>query len=165
MKNSIIKLMAGTYENTDAYERVLTYVMSKDYVGGYSLYLPLNRDSVITQFHYAEDSSLHHNSRMIWHFTVSVGEIRSHRKLLLLGNHIASIFADKYQVVYSLDLETGKYHLHFAVNAYSHTPSVEPLSEFHFTGYVSLISEILHIHFPNHPIYFIDGNKGGNENV
>ena len=162
MKNSIIKLIAGSYENTDAYEGVLTYVISKDYVGGYSLNFPLERDSVISQFHSAEEYSSHFNSRMIWHFTVSIGDIRSHNKLLLLGAQIASLFADKYQVIYSLDLKPGKYHLHFAVNAYSYISCVEPLSDFYFMGYVSLISEILHTHFPTYPVKFVDGNKGGN---
>ena len=162
MKNSIIKLIAGPYENSDAYESVLTYVIKKEYIGGTSLAFPLDRDSVVTQFHYAEENSSHFSSRMIWHFTVSVGDIRNHNKLLLLGAEIASIFAPNYQVLYALDLETGKYHLHFAVNTYSIIPTVEPLSDFHFMGYVSLISKILRTYFPTHPVTFVDGNKGGN---
>ena len=165
MKNSIIKLPAGLYSNEDVYERVLYYVSHKDYIGGYAIFPPFNTDYIVKQFQISEDTSFYSSERKIWHFIISVSNIRSHQNLLLLAERIAFLFSYNYQVLYALDLETGKYHLHFAVNAYSYHPKTEPLSDFLFLQYVEKIKVILSETFPNHPICFINENKGGSNDV
>lgn len=158
-KTSVIKIPSGTYTNSDVYERVLTYVVKKNYIGGYLLQFPFTRDSIINQFYSCEINSIHFVEPKIRHFVVSVSNIRSHNTLLLLAEQIASVFCPHYQVLYSLDLKTGHYHLHFAVNNYHFHPSGEPLSDFLFQQYLTQISDILYRHFPSHIVEIIQSTE------
>lgn len=150
MKTSIITKFAGTYDNPDVYDKVLTYVSQKDYIGGYALEYPLIRDSVIRQYYKAEANSLYEVDHKIWHFSVSVSDVRSHRTLLLLADKIAALFALHYQVYYALELKPGLYHLHFAVNAFSYFPMTPPLTEPTFDYYLDTVKSILSEEFPKH---------------
>lgn len=84
-KTSVIKLPKGSYTNNDVYECVITYVMKKDFVGGYLLPLPLTRDSVLNQFYSCEIQSQYFIEPKIRHLVISVSKIRSTQKLLLQG--------------------------------------------------------------------------------
>lgn len=159
-KTSIIKLPKGSYTNDDVYECVITYVMKKDFVGGYLLPVPLTRDAVLNQFYSCEIQSQYFIEPKIRHFIISVSKIKSIQKLLLLGEQIAFLFCPNYQVVYSLDLETGKYHLHFAVNNYNYHPNKEPLTDLLFEQYLKQIKIILQTSFPSHMV-MLDKGEGG----
>ena len=150
MNTSIITKFAGSYSNPDVFEHVLTYVSKKNYIGGCALFYPLTRDSVIKQYYMAEENSLYNTEHRIWHFSVSVSNVRSHRRLILLAEKIATLFASQYQVYYSLELKPGKYHLHFAVNAFSYHPEVQPLTEPIFDQYLEAIRVVLLQEFPTH---------------
>lgn len=150
MNTSIITKFAGSYSNPDVFEYVLTYVSKKNYIGGCALFYPLTRDSVIKQYYMAEENSLYNTEHRIWHFSVSVSKVRSHRRLLLLAEKIATLFASHYQVYYSLELKPGKYHLHFAVNAFSYYPEVQPLTEPIFNQCLESIKSVLLQEFPTH---------------
>lgn len=151
-KTSVITYKEDCYTNDDAYERVITYNMKNEKIGGYLLYPPFERDSLIQQFEYCEANSLHYIESKLWHFMVSISNVNYHHTLLLLGNEIASLFTPDYQVMYTLDTCTKHNHLHFIVNAYHCQPNGQPLSKELFQYYLNEISRILITKFPTHQI-------------
>ena len=150
MNKSMIIIYPGSYDNTDAYESVLTYVSKKDYVFGYAIPQPLSRDSLIVSYRLAEEKSNYVGSRYIYHFTISIPSKNHLKHLLELADNIAITFGHHYQVTYSLDLETDHPHVHFAVNAYSYQPTYPYLTEGVFDIYIQDSCRLLQSYFPQY---------------
>lgn len=129
---------------------------------GYLLPFPLTRDNVIAQFYACEENSCSFVEPKIRHFIISVSNICNTTKWLLLAEQIASLFCPNYQIVYALDLETGHYHLHFAVNNYHYHPNGQPLSDELFQVYLKQICYILSATFPSHSVEIIRGEVNDN---
>ncbi len=157
MKESLIIIQSGDYSNDDAYERVLTYVSKKNYVGGYGMQLPPNRENAIKAFYWAEQNSNYENSRYIWHFAISLPKKTDNYEFLQFGDKIAMLFAYNYQVLYSLDLEKTHPHIHFAVNAYSYHPDHPLLSEDIFDEYMAVCLNMLQHTYPDYKARITEG--------
>lgn len=153
MKPNVINVCKGEYSNSDAYESTIYYACSKNYIGGYGFPLPAAPEEIIRYFYYAQEASNFIADRSVWHFNVSIADLKNHTTYLLLADAIASLFAKNYQVLYSLDLEPGRYHLHFVVNNYSYHPDTAVLTPERFYQYNLLIEEIIQNLYPyNHII-------------
>lgn len=150
MSNSLIIIYTGEYSNDDAYERVLSYVSNKNYVCGYAVPVPIERNSLIASYREANENSNYETSRYIWHFTISLPEISNLGRFMSVANSIAKVFAYDYQVLYSLDLATGHPHIHFAINNYSYHPERCPLSEDLFDAYIKQSLSILQSFYPTY---------------
>ena len=149
---NIINVCAGEYSNSDAYESTIHYVYSKNYYGGYGFPVFATAEEIIKYFYYAQETSKHIADRSVWHFNVSIAGLKNHTTYLLLANAIASLFADNYQILYSLDLEPGRYHLHFVVNNYSYHPDTTLLTPERFYQYHLLIENIIRTLYPDNII-------------
>lgn len=148
MKESLIIIQPGDYANGDAYESVLTYVSKKDYVGGYAIPIPPTKETLISAYRLAEESSDYQNSRYLWHFVISLPEKVNYKTFLQIADQIAMHIAYEYQVVYALDLQKSCPHIHFAINAYSYHPNQSPLSEDLFEKYIRTAFNILQQTYP-----------------
>lgn len=151
MKFNVINVCKGEYSNSDAYESTIYYAYSKNYIGGYGFPLPATAEEIIKYFYYAQEASHIISDRSVWHFNVSIADLKNcknHTAYLLLADTIAALFAKDYQVLYSLDLEPGHYHLHFVVNNYSYHPDTAVLTAERFYQYNLLIEKIIQKLYP-----------------
>ena len=141
MSSIRLQIFPGTYDNDSAYEYVLTYIHAKYLTGGYGYY-PLDIESIIHDFEKSKSHSSYKQERNIWHFAITFSPEYNHYPdffFMNLAHQVALIYCKNYQIYYSLDKDTDNPHIHFAVNAYSYHPQVEPLSNqkmeqlFHYT--------------------------------
>ena len=162
MSDIRIETPDGSYDNEDAYNRVIGYISNKTYFGGYGFYYSQNPDnSIIQQFKLSETYSNHKNSQKIWHFYITFSKRQSLTDLLKLADQIALIVARQYQIVYGLDTDEGRPHLHFGVNAFSYHPDIPVLTPESMQDYLTnLQKELQHWHsFKNITLQF-QGKKG-----
>lgn len=164
MKKSLIVIYSGDYSNGDAYERLLTYVSKKNYVCGYGIPIPIERNYAIQSFYQAQDLSTYTCTRQLWHFTISLPDKTDLVHFMQLADHIAILFGYQYQVVYALDLEKPHAHIHFAINCYSHLPEQPPLSEELFQSYLAQSISLLQSYYPQYKAS-VEWKEEGDENV
>lgn len=148
MKKNLIIVCAGDYSNSDVYERVLSYIIRKDYIGGYGFPLPTDKESVLNEFYRCEETSDYDSNQKLWHFTISLPGMRA-TTLLHLAETITQTFAGKYDLLYGVDLEPGHYHIHFAVNVYGYFPKIPLLTPPIFHTYLLNIKQLLLTQYPN----------------
>lgn len=156
MNNTIIKICSGEYSNPDAYTNVIRYIYNKNFHGGYGFPVYASVDKIIEQFTLSQKYSISLSNRYIWHFVVSIKGVHDYNVLLSLANTIATFFSSHYQVLYSLDLAPGHYHLHFCVNAYSYKPTYTPLTDKILQDYLDLTSIFLSNLYPEKSIQIIN---------
>lgn len=142
MKKNLIIVCAGDYSNSDVYERVLSYIVQKCYIGGYGFPLPPNVDSVVCEFYRCEEISNYDNTRKLWHFTVSLPNLKI-TTLLHWAETITQVFSEEYDILYGIDLDPGHYHIHFAVNTYGYFPNTPPLTSSLFHSHLLTIKQLL----------------------
>ena len=164
MKTSTIRLeiAPGAYDNDDAYEKVIGYIMKKHVIGGYG-YNPFEIGNIIPQFELSKLTSHQTSQRNIWHFYITFSDIRNVEELYTIADMFAQLFAPHYQIIFGVDIK-GKPHLHFAVNAYSYHPDIPTLTHFLIEPIMHNILHLLHIYYPSHKTIF-QPNKGGSRNV
>ncbi len=157
-KYNVFKIHGGLegHTNFDAYDNVLNYVFAKNYVNGYGYPCNSTAREIIACFKIARDTSPYIQDRLLWHFTVSIKGLRRPTVYQELGRMISELFATQYQVVYALDQDPGKHHLHFVVNAFSYRPNVAPLTEDRFEMFVPYIQNIIKTAFPATKLLYLD---------
>lgn len=150
MSDIRIETPNGSYDNKTAYNRVIGYVSNKTYFGGYGFYYSPNPDSsIIQQFKLCETYSKHKNGRKIWHFYITFSKSQNLTDLLNLADRIALIFAPRYQIVYGLDTDEGRPHLHFGVNAFSYHPEIPVLTPKSMQDYLMYLQKELQHWYPS----------------
>lgn len=157
-KYNVFKIHGGLegHTNFDAYDNALNYVFVKNYVNGYGYPCNSTANEIIDFFKIARDTSHYNQDRLLWHFTVSIKGLRKPTVYQKLGRMIAELFAPQYQVVYALDQDPGKHHLHFVVNAISYHPAVLPLNEERFELFIPYIQNIIKTAFPATKLLCLD---------
>lgn len=142
MSDIRIEVFNGLYDNYDAYERLLGYISNKTDCSGYGFNCSL-KTSIIEQFHLSETCSHHTNAQKIWHFTITFKECWKDTDLLQMAMTISSLFSSEYQILYGLDKEKGRPHLHFGVNVFSYHPDTPVLSEEKMHKYLIYVQKLL----------------------
>lgn len=148
MKKNLIIVCAGNYSNSDAYERVLSYIVQKRYIGGYGFPFPPNRESAVREFYRCEEISDYDSTRKLWHFTISLPSLKT-TTLLHWAEAITQVFSKEYDILYGIDLDPGHYHIHFAVNTYGYFPNIPPLTSSLFHSYLLTIKQLLSATYPD----------------
>lgn len=158
-KNLLIIVCAGDYSNSDVYERVLSYIIRKDYIGGYGFPLPPEKESILSEFYRCERISDYDSDRKLWHFTISLPGLKT-ATLLRLAETITQVFAGKYDLLYGVDLEPGHYHIHFAVNTYGCFPNAPLLTPPLFHSCLLEIKHLLSTQYPNRQVEILYKEEG-----
>lgn len=147
MSDIRIEALPGDYSNDDVYENVLGYIGDKSYIGGFGF--TYNPDiSIIEQFQLSEQYSSGSSSKKIWHFIITFSTSWHHLILLQLATVIARGFASEYQILFGLDTDQGRPHLHFGVNAFSYHPDLPVLSEEKMLNYLTQLQNYLKKIYP-----------------
>ncbi len=110
MSDIRIEAVKGSYDNDNAYNRVIGYVSNKSYFCGYGFFCH-PEISIIEQFRRSETHSNHKSVQKIWHFYITFSGRWKHDDLLNLANQITRLFSPGYQIVYGLDIDKGNPHL------------------------------------------------------
>lgn len=161
MSDIRIEVFNGLYDNYDAYERLLGYISNKTDCSGYGFNCSL-KTSIIEQFRLSETCSHHTNAQKIWHFTITFAERWKHTDLLQIAVKVSSLFASEYQVLFGLDTEKGRPHLHFGVNAFSYHPDAPVLSKDKMYPCLVYIQQLLEKLYPNKTVTLQFQGKRGN---
>lgn len=155
--NIRLKVCRGSYDNDDAYENVLNYLMAKQFWAGYGFpsYEPC---TVIESFRKSKSYSNHTSDRNIWHFVITFDRQWNPNVLYILANIITYHFSSQYQIVFAVDTESKtsshtkkkslNTHLHFAVNNYSYHPDTPTLTPEIMREYCISILAYLKQHIP-----------------
>lgn len=133
MSDIRIEVTNGYYDTDDSYNKVIGYITNKNLFGGYGFYYS-HDISIIEQFKLSEMYSDQKNEQKIWHFFITFSKRWNHMELLELANQIAFSLSPQYQIVYGLDIDKGKPHLHFGINAFSYHPDTTVLTPEYFQG-------------------------------
>lgn len=162
MSDIRIETPDGSYNNENAYNRVIGYISNKTYFGGYGFYYSPNPDSsIIQQFKLCETCSNQKNNQKIWHFYITFFKRQNLTDLLKLADQIALIFARQYQIVYGLDTDEGRPHLHFGVNAFSYHPDIPVLTPESMQDYLTNLQRELQHRYPSKNVTLqFRGKKG-----
>lgn len=126
MSDIRIEVFPGSYDNDDAYNKVLGYIGQKTYLGGYG-FSCIPDFTIIEQFQASEEYSRFQNTQKIWHFAITFSESWRHQQLLCIARDVSAFFKDSYQILFGLDTDGRRPHLHFGVNAFSFNPDVPVL--------------------------------------
>lgn len=164
MSDIRIEVFNGSYDNDDAYNRLLGYVSNKSYCNGYGF----NYDSslpIIEQFRLSEEYSEYYHNQKMWHFIITFSANLSHTYLLNMAMGVSLKFAPEYQILFGLDtkISDGRYHphLHFAVNAFSYHPQTQTLTKDRMRGYMEDIQKFLSDRYMGKVTLQFMGKKGG----
>ena len=160
MSDIRIEALPGDYSNDDVYENVLGYIGGKSYIGGFGFTCNPNI-SIIEQFRLSEIYSSHSSSKKIWHFILTFSTSWNHLELLKLAAVIARGFSSEYQILFGLDTEQGRPHLHFGVNIFSYHPSHPVLSEEKMLNYLTQLQDYLKKIYPAMTVTLQFLRKGG----
>lgn len=147
MSDIRIEFPNGSYNNEDAYNRVIGYISNKEYIGGYGFHCDESLP-IIEQFRLSEIYSSYDNPQKIWHFWITFSSSLDHTYLLNMAVGIAGIFSQEFQVIFGLDTQDKnkkrcRPHLHFGINAFSYYPDIPPLTKDKMMVYIEEISDLL----------------------
>lgn len=149
MKEIRLAVAEGTYDNDDAYNNVIAYVLNKKKTGGSEQLGPLHVQPVVTQYWDACNNSNIDFPRYIWHFFITFSDNHTISELNRLGYELTAFVSDSYQIVYGVDTYP-KNHLHFAINAFSYTNKDLFLNH---SNMDSLMRDVLRILHRKYPLY------------
>lgn len=123
---AITKPAKGNYMNCDAVSNTIRYIcncVNTDYIGGYGVSL-YDIDCSIREFMYIKN--IHHKTegRQVRHFIVSFSP-KEERKITpeiasYIGYEIAKYYSNKYQIMFSVQVNTDNLHIHFVMNTVSY---------------------------------------------
>ena len=142
MSDIRIEVLPGSYDNDDAYNKVLGYIGQKTYLGGYG-FSCIPDFTIIEQFQASEEYSRFQNTQKIWHFAITFSESWRHQQLLCIARDVSAFFKDSYQVLFGLDTDKKIPHLHFGVNAFSYDPLVPVLDQEKMKEYMLAVQDYL----------------------
>lgn len=157
-----IKIIPGNYTNLDAFYNVINYISSKDIIGGYGFW-GNSPKSVAEQFLNCVKYSCEVVNKELWHFVISSHAFSNPYETFRLGNEIAKIIKDHYQIIFAYDNETRNPHLHFAVNSYSYLPNHPVLTQEIFSEFLNQVKILLYKIYPSLPVH-IDFKEEREEN-
>lgn len=118
----ILKFPSGAYVNSDAIEKELHYVFGKALAkGGVSV----DPDRAASQMQMVKTVWNQTEGKLLHHFILSFSDFESQRinnvgELLTLGYHICNLYANEFQIVFSVHC-SSTYHIHFIMNSVSFT--------------------------------------------
>lgn len=163
MSDLRIVVFNGSYNNEDAYSKVLGYISNKTYFGSYgfnfSSHLPITGQFQINEIYSAHCQNP--DRQKIWHFILTFADRLKDTELLALADQTALLFSAEYQVMYGLDKEKGNLHLHFGVNAFSFYPDNPVLSPERMHGMMKHLQNFLSVRYPAKKVTLqFQGKKG-----
>lgn len=168
--------MNGDYNNTDVFERTLSYILRLDTPYKYFLGVyPITLDGAIASFSRTYNLNQRRSSdQKVWHMVLSADchdcrSRNSHRScsrcrkmndLFHFSHYFAELLSSKYQVCYSLHDNEDGLHFHFIISTTSYQFCGVPLSlEVLRTSYLPKLRKI--IHNSGYSFHFIPPTKGG----
>lgn len=168
--------MNGDYNNTDVFERTLSYILRLDtpYKYFWGVY-PITLDGAIASFSRTYNLNQRRSSdQKVWHMVLSADchdcrSRNSHRScsrcrkindLFHFSHYFAELLSSKYQVCYALHDNEEGLHFHFIISTTSYQFCGVPLSlEVLRTSYLPKLRKI--IHNSGYSFHFIPPIKGG----
>lgn len=118
-----VKIPEGKYENLDAVDKVISYVLRLDnmsLVGGYGI-IPVSVEDIIRQFHIIKDAYRMNEGKQIFHIIFSIDKTFyfNEKQILMLAYKLGKYFSNERQVVFAVHNDTNILHIHMAVNTVS----------------------------------------------
>lgn len=114
----------GKYENEDAVEKVIGYILrlnKPELVGGYGCYVSDEWD-VARQFYRVKETYGKMRGKQIIHMIVSVDKgLLSLTEVKELAYRIAWYFGNERQVIFAVHDDTSYLHIHFGINTVAFT--------------------------------------------
>lgn len=128
MERIVIRIPEGKYENPDAVDKVISYILRLDNInlaGGYGIVLA-NKREIIEHFHKVKIYYGKTDGKQIRHFIFSVN-----KKLYFKPEHVKQLgyligryFENDYQVVFAVHDDSQNLHIHMGVNTVAYTNGV-----------------------------------------
>lgn len=130
-----VKIMDGKYENPDAIENVINYVMRLDNMGltgGYGVTLTCAAD-IINQFHIVKKVYGITGGKQVMHIIFSVDKTTylKENHLVKLGYLLGKYFGRERQVLFNVHNDKVHLHIHMVVNTIAYTNGA-------YCGYVNI---------------------------
>lgn len=115
----------GKYENSDAVDNVISYVLKLDdesLVGGYGISLGSVED-IIKQFYIIKEAYSKNEGKQIFHIIFSINKTFyfNEKQILMLAYKLGRYFSKDRQVVFGVHNDTKNLHIHMAVNTIAFT--------------------------------------------
>lgn len=125
MESILVKIASGEYENNDAVENVIRYVLRLDnsnLVGGCGVFLATTEE-IIQQFYSVKKFYRVMDKKQVMHFVFSPNPQYLIPEIVLkkLGYMLAGYFQNDRQVVFAVHNDTDHLHIHMAVNTVAYT--------------------------------------------
>lgn len=124
----IVKIPEGKYENPDAVENVIYYVLrlnNMNLVGGYGI-IPASVEDIVNQFYIVKKAYRVTDGKQIFHVIFSIDKTWhfSDKQVMNLAYQLGRYFANDRQVVFGIHNDTKCLHIHMAVNTVAYTNGV-----------------------------------------
>lgn len=118
-------ILTNSYFEENSIPNVIHYIIKPEktlhgFIGGYGVNL-LNEQSMIDSFLIVKNIYHKKNGRQLKHFIVSFSSAENITPILAyqLAWEIASLYSDKFQILFAVHEETQNLHIHFVVNTVS----------------------------------------------
>lgn len=160
-----IEVVNGSYNNEDAYDNLIHYIVKEKYIlnshyfGAYGVY-PVTPETASEQFQKSKEESTVYSACNLWHFFISYAFPIRDSINLSLADEIARLFSNEYQVFYGIHTHQVKSHVHYAINSYSYHPQMPPLNEDSLRSYMKKIKLLLNSYYPGKEISLQFRKKG-----
>lgn len=120
-----MKIAEGAYDNTDAVENVIRYIMrlhNPSLVDGCGVF-PLKENDIIRQFNYIKDYYGKDYGKRVFHIIISVdSSLRLNEAYMMnLARLIGGYFGNERQVLYAVHNDVSSLHIHMCVNTVAFT--------------------------------------------
>ncbi|MEY8283839.1 relaxase/mobilization nuclease domain-containing protein [Lachnospiraceae bacterium 50-23] len=124
-KNIIVSIPEGRYENQDAVEKVISYIMrlnKGNLMGGYGI-LITTHSNITEQFLRVKEAYGKTGGKQILHIVFSVERTLglTPDQIKKLGYMLAAYFGKERQVIFAVHDDTGHLHIHMGINTVAYT--------------------------------------------
>lgn len=124
-ENIVVSMPAGKYENEDAVENVISYIMrlnNYNLMGGYGILVttPFN---IAEQFYHVKEAYGKNGGKQILHIVFSVERTLFFTPVQVrnLGYMLADYFGKERQVIFAVHDDTEQLHIHMGINTVAYT--------------------------------------------
>ena len=120
-----VEIPKGQYENYDALDKVIAYILRLDnmnLVGGYGV-LITNKKNIIEQFYAVKQFYGKMEGKQIRHIIFSVESTLyfNPQQVKILGYWLAQYFGNERQVIFAVHTDTMHLHIHMGINTIAYT--------------------------------------------
>ena len=141
----VLKVLAEGYDNSDAFERTVSYIYRLNQKKPLPVYAydvwPPSYERIIQSFHNIRNGRNDNTSQFVWHLILSFGTADDslNRFAYSLTHDIARLFAVIYPVCYAFHHDTDNFHAHLIVCSSSRLPGYGPLDQNQMNTYCQTI--------------------------